>query len=171
MRREALNEALRRRYRPACVRLLFVGEAPPASGRFFYRGDSGLYRAMREAFVTADSRFDAVDFLGAFRDNGCYLIDLCAHPVDRLAAGERRTARAASERRLAGAIARLQPESIVVLLRAIEENVRRAAARANWQGPMIGLPYPGRWVRHREVFVPALAKVVSVTLHSEFSDR
>ena len=34
---EAARERLRRRYRPARVRILFVGEAPPASGRFFYQ--------------------------------------------------------------------------------------------------------------------------------------
>ena len=37
------REHLRRRYRPAHVDLLFIGEAPPASGRFFYQADSGLY--------------------------------------------------------------------------------------------------------------------------------
>jgi hypothetical protein len=45
------RERLRRRYRPDGVRILFVGEAPPASGRFFYQADSGLYRAVRDTFV------------------------------------------------------------------------------------------------------------------------
>jgi len=47
------RELLRERYCPTRVRLLFVGEAPPASGLFFYRADSGLYRAIRSAFVSA----------------------------------------------------------------------------------------------------------------------
>ena len=47
------RERSRRQYRPRRVRILFVGEAPPASGRFFYHADSGLYRAIRDTFVTA----------------------------------------------------------------------------------------------------------------------
>ena len=47
------KERLRQRQRPRRVIILFVGEAPPASGRFFYQADSGLYRAIREAFVKA----------------------------------------------------------------------------------------------------------------------
>ena len=44
------RERLRQQFRPEAVRLLFIGESPPASGRFFYHGDSGLYRAIREVF-------------------------------------------------------------------------------------------------------------------------
>jgi len=43
----------RLRQRPRRVGVLFVGEAPPDSGRFFYQADSGLYRAIREAFIEA----------------------------------------------------------------------------------------------------------------------
>ena len=151
------REALRRRYRPASIRLLFIGEAPPASGRFFYRGDSGLYRAMREAFTAADPRFDSPDFLAAFRDSGCYLIDLCPDPVDRLPASERLAARIAAEGRLARTLRRLRPQSIAILLRSIEPNVWRAAALANWTGAAICLPYPGRWSGHKKVFAAGLA--------------
>lgn len=36
------REILRRAWRPVEVQLLFVGESPPFSGRFFYQRDSGL---------------------------------------------------------------------------------------------------------------------------------
>jgi hypothetical protein len=49
------------------VRILFVGEAPPASGRFFYQGDSGLYRAVRETFIAAFPSMPKDDFLNSFR--------------------------------------------------------------------------------------------------------
>jgi hypothetical protein len=80
------REGLRRQYQPRRVRILFVGEAPPASGRFFYRADSGLYRAIRDTFVTAfpSLRSSNAEFLEAFRAMGCYLVDLCGEPVDRL---------------------------------------------------------------------------------------
>jgi hypothetical protein len=59
-------ERLRRRYRPARVRLLFIGESPPASGRFFYRQDSGLYGAIRDAFRGIDPSITDETFLGIF---------------------------------------------------------------------------------------------------------
>jgi hypothetical protein len=153
------RDLLQRRYRPSRVRLLFIGEAPPASGRFFYRRDSGLYRAIRDGLQRAHPDVDEANFLDAFRSAGCYLIDLCPRPVDRLDAKPRRAACRASEARLAGSIRRLQPEGIAIVVRSIRGNVERAADSAGWQGPVFDLPYPGRWVRHRRVFVEELAGV------------
>jgi len=155
------RERLRRRFRPPEVRLLFIGESPPASGRFFYHGDSGLYRAMRSAFQSVDPAIGDDEFLEVFRASGCYLIDLCAEPVDKLDAKSRRDACGAGEASLVRSLARLQPAGIATLLRSIEGNVARAAARAGWHGPTIHLPYPGRWSRHREAFVSALAPVIA----------
>jgi hypothetical protein len=39
-----LMAELRARYRPTKVRVPFVGEEPPASGTFFYAGNSQVYR-------------------------------------------------------------------------------------------------------------------------------
>ena len=89
---EDYRNRLRFRYRPERLRLLFIGEAPPASGRFFYRGDSGLYRAIRDAFRVVDPSFTDEAFLPVFQSSGCYLIDLCPDPVDRLDRQSRREA-------------------------------------------------------------------------------
>ena len=80
------REQLRRKYRPRRVRMLFIGEAPPASGRFFYNADSGLYRAIRDTFMDAlpSLRSSNHEFLESFRAMGCYLVDLCGQPVDRV---------------------------------------------------------------------------------------
>src|SRR5580658_9845436 len=88
----ASRERLRHRYRPVDLRLLFVGEAPPASGRFFYQGDSGLYRAMRDAFRAIDPSITDESFLAVFRRSGCYLIDACPQAVDQLDRPSRRAA-------------------------------------------------------------------------------
>lgn len=149
------QEELRRSYQPSLINLLFIGESPPASGRFFYQRDSGLYRAMREVFQVADE-----DFLKAFQSAGCYLIDLCPEPVDRLDPRSRRDLCRANEPQLATAIANLQPAKIATLLRSIEDNVKRAAYLAGWQGPFIHLPYPGRWSKHRKIFAEALEPIV-----------
>ena len=155
------NESLRRSFRPALVRLLFIGESPPASGRFFYRRDSGLYRAMRDAFQSVDPSIDDENFLGRFQSSGCYLTDLCAEPVDHLDSKARRTACGSSEERLARNIAELRPARIATVVRSIERNVLRAASRADWCGGFIHLPYPGRWSRYRDAFVNTLAPTIS----------
>jgi hypothetical protein len=158
------RERLRWRYRPEVVKLLFIGEAPPASGRFFYRGDSGLFRAMREAFGAVLPAMGDAEFLAAFAAAGCYLIDACPYPVDRLEPRARRSALAASEPLLSRRIKDLQPQSIATLVRSIRDNVERAASRAHWEGTLLDLPYPGRWVRHREAFVKLLAPEIAALI-------
>jgi hypothetical protein len=136
--------------------MLFVGESPPASGRFFYNRDSGLYRAVRDAFHLVDESIDDQNFLTVFQAAGCYLIDACSQPVDRMAPAARRTACLAGEALLSRRIRTLQPDSIVTLVSSIRENVERAALRASWTGTMLTVPYPGRWIQHRKVFMELL---------------
>ena len=152
----AERERLRRQYRPTRIRMLFIGESPPASGRFFYRQDSGLYRAIRDAFRMVDPSITADTFLEIFRNSGCYLIDACAGPVDHLDARSRRAACLASEPALTRKIRQLEPATIVTLVKSIRDNVRRATAQAGWRGPILDLPYPGRWASHRKVFLERL---------------
>lgn len=150
------REALRESFRPATIRILFVGEAPPASGRFFYSADSGLYRAMRDAFRSVNPQIEEGNFLNVFRASGCYLVDLCPSPVDRLDPESRRRARAAGEQLLSEKLILLQPKMIAPVLRSIVNHVANAAVRANWRGEILELPYPGRWHRYREEFMKAL---------------
>ena len=150
------REALRESFRPPRIRILFVGEAPPASGRFFYSANSGLYRAMRDAFKRVDPRIDGDNFLSMFRASGCYLIDLCPRPVDRMEPESRRRVRVAGERLLTEELIRLRPEKIAPVLRAIVGCVANAAVRADWHGELLELPYPGRWHHHRQEFLSAL---------------
>ena len=150
------RERLRRRYRPKRIRLLFIGESPPASGRFFYQRDSGLYRAIRDTFRMVDPTVTDATFLEIFQRSGCYLIDACASPVDHLDARSRRMACRAGEAALTRRIRRLEPAGIVTLLKSIRSNVRRAAAQAGWRGPVLEVPYPGRWASHRKIFLESL---------------
>ena len=165
------RERLRESYRPKRVRVLFIGEAPPASGAFFYRSDSGLYRALSTAFEEAFPRLRDRDFLAAFRGLGCYLVDLCGRPVDRLGPRERREARRMGETRLAEAIRRLHPLAIVVLLRSINENCARAEEIAAWSGVRIVVPYPGRWVHWREEFREILVPTLRRWMRDEVLNR
>jgi hypothetical protein len=158
------RERLRNRYRPDPVQILFVGESPPASGRFFYQADSGLYHAIREAFVIAIPPLKKTEFLNSFQSLGCYLVDLCYEPVDKMPHDTRRCAWSAGEVRLARTIRDLRPEVIVTLVRSIRVNVRRAWERAGWTGLHLELPYPGRWHSHRVRFRRELVPLLRKTL-------
>jgi hypothetical protein len=146
------------------VRVLFVGEAPPASGRFFYQRDSGLYRALRGAFATAFPAQGAGDFLETFRARGCYLVDVCEEPVDRLGPEARAAACRSGEARLARVLARLYPEAVVTLVRSTRPNVRRAEEKAGWNGLRLDVPYPGRWHAHRVAFVSLFVPWIQAVL-------
>jgi hypothetical protein len=95
--------------------MLFVGESPPASGRLFYHADSGLYRAIRQTFLSALPDLKDADFLESFRQLDCYLVDLCGSPVDRLtgnSAGSRaRRAKHDSAQSVGGSILKLWSRS------------------------------------------------------------
>jgi hypothetical protein len=147
------REALRRRFLPERVRLLFVGESPPAGGAFFYAGDSGLFRATRDAFREAFHGFDdGQSFLERFANVGCYLYDLCDEPVNRLTNG-RRAAHRAGEAQLTQTFVALRPQVIVVLLKSIAASVNRsvdAAGLAHVERHV--LTYPSRWHQHRIVY-------------------
>ena len=151
---------MRRHYRPARVRMLFVGEAPPASGRFFYQSDSGLYRAIRDAFVDACPHIAEGNFLKSFQELGCYLVDLCGKPVDRMSSVQRRRACRDGEVRLAKILKQLRPKIVITVVRSIAANVRRSESRAAWSGRHIELPYPGRWIRHRTAFLATLKPIL-----------
>ena len=155
------RESLRRQYRPERVRILFVGEAPPVSGRFFYRRDSGLYRALRVTFFAAFPALPKDEFLEAFRDFGCYLVDLCGQPVDHLSRGKRISICCAGEARLARTIRTLRPMVIIALVRSIRASVIRAQMMAGWSGVHLELPYPGRWKHHRIEFQRQLEPVLN----------
>ncbi len=154
------KERLRLRYRPAKVKILFVGEAPPASGRFFYQADSGLYRAFRDTFAIAFPAMDDSDFLESFRGFGCYLVDLCGKPVDHLSNSQRRKACLNGELRLSRSLKQLRPRIVVVVVRSIVPNVHRSIAKAGWEGQILELPYPGRWQHHRANFKKQLLPVL-----------
>ncbi len=157
------RERLRRSYRPERVRLLFIGESPPASGRFFYRGDSGLYRAMREAFQTVDPSITDATFLRKFQSSGHYLVDLCPEPVDRLDAKSRAAECSKGEESLSKAIEQLCPAFIATVVRSIECNVLSAISAVGWSGTMIRLPYPGRWLHNKHTFLSEVTPIIRLS--------
>lgn len=164
------NERLRQSFLPKQVRVLFVGESPPALGRFFYRENSGLYRAIHEAFTKAFPNRREQNFLKSFRDLGCYLIDLCDRPVDHLKKKSRRKAHLKGESSLSKSLRTLRPKIIIVVVRSIARNVQRSEHRANWSGQHGELPFLGRWIYYRAEFIRQLVPILRHSFHPQ-SDK
>ena len=142
--------------------MLFVGESPPAGGTFFYRANSKLYHATREAFERAIPRLAREDdFLSAFARLGCYVDDLALYPVDHLdlKAPERLQARAAGVKPLACRIKPLRPRVAVVVMKAIVDDVADALELAGHGAvKREDLPFPAR---DRDRYIAELAELVA----------
>lgn len=122
-----VTERKRLAYRPPVVRVLLIGESPPANGTFFYDGDSILACYTREAFDAAIGRTRSSDeFLAGFRDLGCYLLDLCPSPVNNLDSKPRAAARQVGIRHLTEALHGLRPELVLIVMKEIEPEVVQA---------------------------------------------
>lgn len=157
---------LRERYRPSTTRILFVGESSPAGGTHFYRANSNLYRATREAFglgLSVALPPDGAPFLAWFRELGCWLIDLADRPVNRSAPAERASAVDPGIPGLAHTLRQTRPQRVVVVLRRIAPAVRAAAREADVDEHAIDvLPFPTR--QWRPVYVRQLAGIVGELL-------
>lgn len=152
----------RRRYKPDEIRVLFIGESPPAGGTFFYYGNSRLYVAMKEAFEAAIPDLRSGEFLGAFERMGCYLEDLSPVSVNYLDLGDgeqRRERRALRRKGIEPLARRMQPWAPTVVAAVtldmvrtgdINETLRIAGYR---RIDRVDLPFPGR---HRDRFVREL---------------
>jgi hypothetical protein len=123
-------EKLRKKYRPQEIRVLFIGESPPAGKTFFYAGNSKLAKYTEEAFRKAYRLHAGADFLAVFRSAGCYLDDLCLQPVNRFGGAARQAARTRGVESLSRRLASVSPQAIIPLLMAIVPQVRQAAEAA-----------------------------------------
>jgi DNA-binding transcriptional regulator YiaG len=132
---------LRARYLPPKIKVLFVGEAPPAGGTFFYAGNSQMYRHLRE---TLQSRLgDPHDFLQAFKDRGYFLDDLVLEPFDQTPAKERAPILRQNIPLLAQRMTRYQPEIVITLLKRIGPYVQDAISQAGADVKHYCVSFPG----------------------------
>lgn len=147
-------ERARRRHKPSDMRVLFIGESPPAGGTFFYFANSKLYDATRDAFEAAIPALRREpDFLDAFCRLGCYLEDLSVVPVNHLDLKDReqREARRALRREGVNPLARrMRPWSPRIVAPVVLDMVKTgdiaaALKLANLENvERADLPFPGR---------------------------
>lgn len=155
------REELRLSYRPAEVRVLFIGESPPANGTFFYLENSNLWLYTRKAFqsVYGAALPKDMSFCEFFMSKGCYLEDLCLVPVNRMNKAERQRACKASAALLARRISLLSPKAVICVRMSIVRQVRSAMAKAGLQAvPMYSLPFPS--CGHQREYVEGLARLI-----------
>jgi hypothetical protein len=133
------TEQLRLRYRPDRITVLFVGEAPPASSSFFYRGNSGLTKYMRDAL--GGPKGD-IEFLNWFKARGWYLDDQVTEPIANLR--DRRIKCQEARASLTARIVQYQPSAIVSLLKSISDDVEIAASKANNKARLFTVPFAGQ---------------------------
>jgi hypothetical protein len=150
----------RERFRPKQTRVLLIGESRPANGTFFYCRNSDLVRYTRDAFEIQYGAFcDMEAFLRCFQSMGCYLIDLCPVPVNRLPTPERKRERRNAEQMLSSALAELKARAFIVVMKAIAPSVSRAAATANVElTPCDVLPFPAHG--NQRAYVKGLSLVL-----------
>ena len=153
---------LRDQFKPARVRTLVVGESPPAGDTHFYRANSNLFRATREAFVQAfgpEAVSDGPRFLREFQDRGCWLVDLVDRPVNRLGDDKRQALVSGGVATLARTIADVRPVHIVAVKATVDDEVRAAMEVAGVEADLLALPFPVR--QWRAVYVRKLAEALT----------
>lgn len=137
-------EELRERFKPETVRVLLVGESPPAEGTFFY--DRSLMTTYtKNAFEAAlDQSFESNDqFFEYMKKSGFYLEDLSRLPVDKLAPREREAKLIEESEGFADRVALMKPEAVVIVLKKIEKIVRGALNKAGSTAQVYVIPFPG----------------------------
>ena len=149
-------EAARARFRPDRITTLFVGESAPASGDFFYYGNTALQRHMQRAIE--DALGGGGDFLERFKAYGWYLDDLVLTPVNQLTNVDRNAKCLAAKSSLAQRIAEYRPLAIVSLLMSIKTIVNAAAIAACSDAPRFAVPFPGMGQQTR--FQVAMAQII-----------
>ena len=158
-------EAIRESFRPTQIRILFVGESRPASGKFFYIG-SPMTGYMAQAFSAVCKRpFKSdMEFLDFFKSECCYLDDLSHAPVDDLPSKQRKQILDAGVDQLAKRIREYNPNHVVAVLKSIESSVREAAERAEFKGAVDAVPFPG--MSHQNKFVEELTVILRAIYES-----
>ena len=135
-------EKIRSRFRPVQIRILFVGESPPDSGKFFYCGNSQMAQNMKRV-LERDLFAGTGDFFEAFRDSGCYLDDLVPVPVNKSSERIREQARRKAIPDLAQRITKYRPRVVVALLKKIESDVRIAVDQSGVDARFCVTHFPG----------------------------
>ncbi len=153
------TEKVRMSYKPVSIKLLLVGESPPASGQFFYvRSLMTIYTSRAFETVFSKSFVNTSAFLEFFQDKGCYLEDLTTTPVNKMSTVEREKTLEQGVILLSKKLIDYNPEAIVIVLKKIERYVKNAIRITGLSCPVYTLPFPGNG--HQNRFIQGLSIIL-----------
>ncbi len=123
---EDLNQ-IRQHYQPENIKILFVEEAVQPGNIFFYRKNSNVFRAVKEAFSQVFGEFKSHEgFLQFFKENGCYVDYLCPDMINGFTIEFRKQVRTDSIKPLSERLVLLQPKVVVTVMKVLEKEVLEA---------------------------------------------
>lgn len=123
----AAFEEIRQQYQPEKVEIIFITEAIQPGNVFFYRKNSNVFRAIKEAFVQVFGEFESNDeLLRFFKEAGCYVDYLCPDLINGLSIEVRQKARTAGIKPLSERLALFQPKVVITVMKVLEKEVKEA---------------------------------------------
>ena len=152
-------EEIRGHYRPNGISVLFVGESPPDSGKFFYYENSPMFNHMRR--ILGQQLFRSTeDFLQKFKASGCYLDDLVPKPGKPSPECRRQAIPELAER-----IREYRPRVVVALLKRIGDDVRTSVEQSGVEASVHETHFPGngqqgRFEQDIKTILPALKRAL-----------
>lgn len=159
---------LRTKYKPASIKMLFIGESPPnlKSGKFFYEGGR-LTKHTRKAFKKAFSGFNPnstiEQFLAKFKQTGCYFDDISHLPAAGLSPSERNYQLLNNLDAFIKRLKRFSPKYIITFVSRIDFFVKHAIDISEIKPLQVyNLPFPS----HRQQRIDQYIKELSTILHS-----
>lgn len=118
---------LRQQYQPETIKMLFITEAVQPGNIFFYRKNSNVFRAVKEAFNQVFGGFkNDEEFLVFFKENGCYVDYLCPDMINGLPPEVRQQVRTDGIKPLSERLAFIQPKAVITAMKVLEKEVNAA---------------------------------------------
>jgi hypothetical protein len=160
MSKKRNTEEVRLQFKPEDIRMLYVCESAPASGVFFYCGNSGFTRYTRRAFETGLNRSFASNesFLSFFKETGCWLDDISYVPVNKLSPTDRKTHLKKQTPAFAQRLNAANPTYLIVTLKSITSYVDSALEQVAVRPIVRYLPFPGN--SHQTKYMNQLCEIL-----------
>ena len=152
-------EILRASYKPNKIKILIVGESAPAGGTFFYdKSNMTLYtkKAFENAFDKSFS--NEKDFLDFFKNQNCYLDDICLTPIDKMENQQREQMLKNSVVDFSERLKIYQPDVIIVALKKIVKYTQKAIELSKVQSQYYQIPFAGNGWQNK--YIEELEKIL-----------
>ncbi len=137
-------EIVRAEYKPETVKILFIGESRPNSGKFFYLDDSFLYTHTKNAFEKLKSIGKNNFTRKKFQEMGCWLYDVCDKTINKLSKSEKRVGLKKHLDKLDKTICELKPDYIIV--------VKKSDMKKIVYEHILHTPYKKQYIDNQNVF-------------------